>query len=222
MPIRGSLIAPARRLRLGADVLSAAGVVETHLVKERLARFESEHRRYVAAQDDVTTGERQLRAARTRFRATRADLDRSIEDLARALVVDGAPRLNPFAKLGVPSPGQLSRLAVENATKSVDRLVAVLRRARSTSERTSTAIAAVERAMRAIEEAAPDIERIEDELRVARAMRDACGHGWHSAFTALRHGARAAADEGAPRLYAMLFAPPRSKRRSRTPRKARG
>lgn len=219
MPIRGSFIAPARRLRLGADVLSAARVVETHPVNERLARFETAHRRYVATQDDVTTGEQRLRVARIGFRTARGDLDRAVDDLARALIADGAPRLNPFAGFGAPSPGQLSRLAVEKATKSVDRLVAVLRRARSITQQTSTAIAAAERATRAIEKAVRDIERVEDELRIARTLRDAHGHAWHSAFTALRHGARAAADEGAPRLYAMLFAPPRrSKRRPRTPR----
>jgi hypothetical protein len=33
------------------------------------------------------------------------------------------------------------------------------------------------------------------------------GQGWESALAALRRGARAAADEGAPDLYATLFPP---------------
>lgn len=218
MPIRGSFISPARRLRLGASVLSAAHAADTRLVAERLARFAREHRDYVAAQDDVTTGERRLRVARAQVVNGRADLDRALDALARALIANGARRLNPFAALGVPCASQLARLGVATTTKTVRRLVATVRRRRSIDERTSQAAAAVERATRTIEEATATVAAIEETLRAARALRDARSHAWHAAFTALRHAARAAAHEGAPHVHARLFPPPRRPRKRSSPR----
>ena len=51
-----------------------------------------------------------------------------------------------------------------------------------------------------------------DDLRTAahnaHATRDAVAHKWEAALAALKRGARAAADDGAPTLYATLFERP--------------
>ena len=52
------------------------------------------------------------------------------------------------------------------------------------------------------------VQNLQAGIRDARRMRDAIARGWGSAFAALRHEARAAADEGAPELHATLFPPP--------------
>ena len=123
MPIRGPLIAPGLRLRIGASVLSAARVADTRLVKRRLTRFAREHRRYVAAQRKVSAMELRLRAARARLSQCDAMQDEAVETLARALVGDGHRRRNPFAAFGGPSPSKLSRLPFADEAEAVHHLV---------------------------------------------------------------------------------------------------
>ncbi len=51
------------------------------------------------------------------------------------------------------------------------------------------------------------MDKLQASVRDARRTRDAVAQGWESALAALKRGARAAADDGAPQLYATLFAP---------------
>ena len=216
MPIRGPLIGPALRSRIGASVLSAARGADTRFVKKRLARFAREHRRYVAAQRNVIALERRLRAARARLSRCDEVQDEAVEALARALVGDGHRRRNPFAAFGAPSPSKLARLPFADEAEAVHQLVRAIQRDTRISERTSHAARAVDKAAHAVEQAIIQVKQVEATVSGARRSRDAMGRGWHSAYMALKNGARAAADDGAPELHAILFAAP-----SRVPSKGK-
>jgi hypothetical protein len=70
-------------------------------------------------------------------------------------------------------------------------------------------------AARAVEQALDSLAKLQDEVRSARVMRDAVGVQWDSALRALRLKVLAAADDGAPGLYAVLFPPMRRRVRKR-------
>ena len=127
MPIVGPLIAPGLRLKIGASILSAARAIDTRPVKERLGRFEREHRRYVEAQQKVAAMELKLRAAQARLSQCDADRDEAVEGLACALVGDGHRIRNPFAAFGALSPSKLARLPFADEAEAVHRLVAAIR-----------------------------------------------------------------------------------------------
>jgi len=216
VPIRGPLIGPALRLRIGASMLSAAGAVDTRPVKKRLVRFQREHRRYFAAQRKVIAIERRLRTARERLSRLDAAQDEAVETLARALVADGHRRRNPFAAFGAPSPSRVARLPFADEVDVVHRLVAAVRRGGALGERTSEAARAADDAARAVGQAVIRVNEIEAQVRAARRTRDAVGRAWHSAYAGLKRGARAAADDGAPEIHAILF-PAASRARSKRP-----
>ncbi len=226
MPIRGPLIAPAFRLRIGDSVLSAARVLDTRLVNDRLARFEREHGRYVEAQRMVTAIDLRLRAARARLSRCDAVQDEAVESLARALVGDGHRIRHPFAAFGARSPSKLSRLPFADEAKAVHQLVRAVARNQRASKRTTQAARVADDAARAVEQAIIGVEQVEARLRAARHARDAIGRGWHLAYSALKRAALAAGDDGAPEIHAVLFAPPprvpaKRKRRMRPPRSVR-
>jgi hypothetical protein len=196
---------PGMRLQLGASVLSAARAVDTSLVKDRLARFERVHRTYVTAQRRVDAAETALRAAQARLAECDAIQDEAVEILARALVADGQPRGNPFDTFGAPAPGTLMRLPFTEETEAVHRLVAAIQRSKGASPATLEAAQAGDKAAAAVAQAMAPVEKLQEGVRDARRTRDAVAQGWESALAALRRGARAAADEGAPDLYPTLF-----------------
>ena len=198
---------PGIRLELGASVLSAARAVDTRLVKDRLDRFAGVHRTYVNAQRKVDAAEAQLRAAQAHLAECDAIQDEAVETLARALVADGQPRGNPFDAFGAPAPGTLTRLAFAEEAAAVHQLVAAVQRSKDISKATIQAAQAAEKAANIVEEELAPVEKLQETVRDARRTRDAVGQGWESALAALRRGARAAADEGAPDLYATLFPP---------------
>jgi hypothetical protein len=195
------------RLDVGASVLSAARAVETRLVKDRLGRFERSHQQYVAAQRKVEAAESQLRAAQARLAECDAVQDEAVETLARALVADGQPRGNPFDAFGALPPGKLTRLAFIEETQAVHQLVTAVQRNKSVSEATVQAAQAADKAARVVEQALVPVAKLQDTCRDARRTRDAVAPGWESSLGALRRGARAAADDGAPDLHAILFPP---------------
>jgi hypothetical protein len=198
---------PGTRLQLGASILAAARAVDTRVVKDRLRRFEQAHRSYVGAQRKVDAAESQMRAAQAGLAELDAAQDDAVETLARALVADGQPRGNPFGAFDVPAPGTLMRLSFPEEAVAVHQLVAAVLRSKGTSEVTTQAAQAADKAARAVEQALAPVSKLQDNVRDARRTRDAVGQAWESALAALRRGARAAADEGAPDLYATLFPP---------------
>src|SRR5207253_9998425 len=144
VPIRGPHIAPGLRLRIGADVLSAARAIDTRFVKNRLARFERAHRRYIEAQRRVAATELKVRAAQALVSRRDAVQDDAVEALARALVGEGHRRRNPFAAFGAPAPSRVARLPVADEAEAVHRLVATIRRAGRVGKRTSHALRAAD------------------------------------------------------------------------------
>ena len=207
MATRLRTTSPGLRLQIGASVLSAARAVDTRLVKDRLGRFERVHRSYVNAQRKVDAAESQLRAAQARLAECDAVEGEAVETLARALVADGQPRGNPFDAFGVPAPGTLTRLPFGEEADAVHQLVGAVQRSKDVSKTTIQAAEAADKAAGVVEKALGPVTKLQESVRDARRTRDAVGQGWESALAALRRGARAAADEGAPDLYATLFPP---------------
>jgi hypothetical protein len=206
------------RLQIGAGVLSAARAIDTRLVKGRLERFERAHRAYVAAQRKVDAAESQLRTAQTRLAECDAVQDEAVETLARALVADGQPRGNPFEAFGAPAPGTLKRLVFAEEAGTVHALVAAVQRSKGVSKATVQAAQAADKAARVVVQALAPVAKLQDTVRDTRRTRDAVAQGWESALAALKRGARAAADEGAPDLYPTLFPPViRAVTKSKTP-----
>ena len=195
------------RLRVGAGVLSAARAIDTRLVKARLGRFERAHRAYVAAQRKVDAAESQLRTAQAGLAECDAVQDEAVETLARALVADGQPRGNPFEAFGAPAPGTLMRLVFAEEAEAAHALVAAVQRSKGVSKATLQAAQAADEAARVVVQALVPVAKLQDTVRDARRTRDAVAQGWESALAALKRGARAAADEGAPDLYPTLFPP---------------
>ena len=208
------------RLQIGAGVLSAARAIDTRLVKGRLGRFERAHRAYVAAQRKVDAAESQLRSAQARLAECDAVQDEAVETLARALVADGQPRGNPFEAFGAPAPGTLTRLVFAEEAEAVHALVAAAQRSKGVSKATLQAAQTADKAARVVVQALAPVAKLQYTARQhARRTRDAVAQGWESTLAALKRGARAAADEGAPDLYPTLFLPViRAITKSKTPK----
>jgi hypothetical protein len=193
------------RLQLGASLLSAAREVDTRLVKERLKRFEQVHKSYATAQRKVDTAEGELEAAMVGIERLDAVQDHAVERLACALSNDGQPRKNPFAAFGAPSPSTVARQPFAEEVDTVHRLVATIQRSKGVSKETLEAAQAADEAASAVEQALVPITKLEQTVADARRNRDAIAKVWETALAALRRGARAAADDGAPDLYPTLF-----------------
>jgi len=211
---------PGSRRATGVAILAAARAVDTRLIKGRLAAFEKVQRDYIAAQSDVENEDARLRAAQTRVGECDAAQDEAVESLARALVADGQPRANPFASFGTPAPSSLGKLPPADEAKAIHRLVATVQRNKTISKATLQAAQAADKAAKAVEQALLPLDKLQTALKTARHTRDAIGQSWESALAALKRGARSAADDGAPQLYATLFqtlAQPNSKSKKPAP-----
>ena len=80
-----------------------------------------------------------------------------------------------------------------------------MQRSKTISQATRDTARAEEKAAQVIEAALFPIDKLEVVIRDARHERDTVGQTWDTALAALRRGARAAADDGAPGLYTALF-----------------
>src|SRR5258705_499689 len=196
------------RLQQGASLLSAAREVDTRLVKARLQRFEQVHKSYTGAQRKVDAAESELEATLAGIEKLDAVQDHAVETLACALANGGQPRKNPFAAFGAPSPSKIARLPFAEEVDGVPRLVAAILRSKGVSTETNQAAQAADKAACAVEEALAPIAKLEKTVAAARRTRDAIAKVWEAALAALRRGARAAADDGAPDLYPTLFRTP--------------
>ena len=198
---------PGMRLQRGASVLSAAEAVDTRLVKDRLTSFERVHRSYVNAQRKLDAAEAELRRAQGRLEEHRAVQGEALDGLAGALVADGQPLTNPFEAFGAPSRGGFERLGYGEEAEAVHELVTAVLRSKAPSKIVVQAAQAAEKAATSLERTLGPIAKLQDRIFNARKFRDTVGHDWDAALSALKRGARAAADEGAPTLYARLFPP---------------
>ncbi|HXQ21523.1 MAG TPA: hypothetical protein VN812_07610 [Candidatus Acidoferrales bacterium] len=206
------------QLNAGASILAAARTIDTRLVKGRLAAFERAQRTYSAAHDKVSAAEAALDAATTRLGELDADQDDAVDALARALIAEGQPRSNPFRDFSPLAPGRLMAQRNGDGAKAVHQLVTAVQRAKGITKPTLQAAQAAERAARALEQQLAQIEKLHETVSEVRHTRDAVAQGWLTELAAFKRGARAAADEGAPHLYATLFdRPARTNGRSAKP-----
>ena len=206
------------RLETGAAILAAAKVVDTDLVKPRLAAFASVQRSYTEAQRQVDAAEALLKEGQIRLARRDAEQDEAVEGLARALVSSGQPRANPFAAFGAAAPSGVKQLIPAVEAKAIRQLVAAVQRHKPLNKATSQAAQAAEQAARQVEAAQLAVDKREEALSHARHARDDVGETWETALAALKRGARAAADDGAPGLYtALLGGQRRSTRKTSKP-----
>jgi hypothetical protein len=205
------------RLQQGASLLSAAREVDTRLVKDRLQRFEQVHKSYTSAHRKVAAAEAELEATLAGIEKLDAVQDHAIEMLACTLAKHGQPRRNPFAAFGAPSPSTVARQPFGEEVAIIHRLVATILRTNGVSKETTEAAQAADEAASVVEQALAPIAKLEKTVADARRNRDAIAKVWESALAALRRGARAAADDGAPDLYPTLFrTPTRAKSTTKT------
>ncbi len=153
----------------------------------------------------MDAAEGQLSAAQSRLSERDAVQDEAVETLARALVADGQPRVNPFATFGAAAPTAIMRLPIMEETKAIHALVAAVQRNKKLTKPTLQAAQALDKAVHAVEQALQPLDALDAAVRAARHTRDAIGQTWDTALAALKRGARAASDDGAPQLYATLF-----------------
>ncbi len=191
-----------RQINAGAAILAAARTVDTRLIKDRLAAFDRAQQGYVQAQAKVQQADAEVEKAHAQFRTEQQGL---VDTLARALVADGQPLRDPFAAFAGLQTGVLMRLAPAEAAKALPELVAAIRRSKTLGKGTLQAVQSAEKVTRGMEPALARLEALRTVVRDARATRDAVAQAWELALGALKRGARAAADDGAPNLYATLF-----------------
>jgi hypothetical protein len=198
-------LGPGARAEIGVAVLAAAETVVTRLVRERLTAFAAMHERYIEAQRIVAAAEVKLAAAAAVVRRCDAEQDAAADHLARALLLEGQPRANPFRGFGVPSPAVLQRRAAAAEAKAIHKLVAAVRRLPGCAAATLKAADAAASAAGAVEKALAAMLPPAAALHTARLARDAVGQQWNRALAALKLHALAAADDGAPQLHTALF-----------------
>ncbi len=194
-----------RQLNAGAVILAAARTADTRLIKDRLAVFDRAQHGYLQAHSKLQETEAEVEKAQTLFRTEQRGL---VDSLARALLADGQPLRNPFAAFGDVKTGALMNMAPADATKALPELVAAMRRSKALGKTTLQVVQSAEKVARGMEPALLRLEALRTASRDARAARDAVAQAWETALGALKRGARAAADDGAPKLYATLFERP--------------
>jgi hypothetical protein len=193
------------RLKIGAAVLAAAEVVDTHLVADRLRAFDEAHSAYLDAAHKIDAADARLETEKRGLEEVGAAHDAAVEQLAVSLVNAGQPRINPFAAFDADTPGAIKRMPPDEAARAVRSLLGTLSRHGGLSAATLAAGAAVEQATQHVEAALVPFQARQDESRAARRMADVVGRRYDLALRALRHAARAAAADGAADLYDTLF-----------------
>jgi hypothetical protein len=206
---------PAAYLETGAAIMTAAQVVDTTLIQSRLSVFGGAHRDYTEAHLNVVAVEAEISAMQPRLAECDAALDEAVEALANKLVNDGQSRRNPFASFGAKCPSGIKQLDVADKAAAIHKLVVAVRGGKTVGKAILAAAQTADRAAQAMEAALGPLNTTQVKLREAREAREAIAQNWKTTLAALKRGARAAADDGAPRLYAALFGelsrPPRKK-----------
>ena len=195
----------AAQLKPGAAILAAARTADTRLIKDRLAAFDRAQQGYADAHAQLLQAEAALETAQAEFRTEQQGV---VDALARALLADGQPLRDPFAGFGAAPTGTLMRMPPGEAVKALPQLIATIRRSKTLGKLTSQALPAAEKATRAMDQAVTRMDDLRTAAHSAHATRAAVAHKWEAALGALKRGARAAADDGAPTLYATLFERP--------------
>ena len=184
-------------------------MTDTRLVKARLDKFINTHRVFTAAQRKLEAAEAKVRVEQARLTQCDARQDDAIEGLARVLTAAGQPRLAPFASFSALPPSALKELPFADEAKAIHVLVVAVQRGNSGNQMVLDAASAADKAAQEMEAALlGPLDALQKSVLEARHSRDVIGHAWNIALAALKRGARAAADEGAPGLYVALFGVP--------------
>ncbi len=208
---------PEGRLETGATILAAAEVVDVSLVTARLTAFASAHRAYADAQRAVETAEVQLRTGQAQLAQRDAEQDEAVEELARALVVGGQPRSNPFAAVGGAAPSAVKLMPVADEARAIHKLAAAVQADPALGKPAQRAAQLADEAAQKVEVELATVDKLQAGLRAARDARATAGTSWDAALQALKRGSRAAADDGAPGLYKALFGHTRAKKKASAP-----
>ena len=118
------------------------------------------------------------------------------------------PLRNPFVGFGAMTTGTLMRPPPGEAMRALPQLIVTIRRSKTLGKSTLQALPTAEKATRAMDQAVTRINELRTAVHNAHATRDAVAQIWEAALGALKRGARAAADDGAPTLYATLLERP--------------
>jgi hypothetical protein len=193
------------RLKIGSAILAAAEVVDSNPIAARLTAFAAAHRVLTDAERKVDEAEAKLEAEKLRLAQRGADHDEAVESLARRLVNDGQPRPDPFGAFVATTPSEIKRMAPAEAARAVRGLIAAIRRGTHLSSATLAAVQHLEEVTQQVEAAVVPVEQLSGEVRAARQPAEVVARTWQKTLSALRRGARAAGDDGAPDLYGALF-----------------
>lgn len=204
---------PTARIKTGTAIRTAAEVVDTKPVNTRLQAFLTAHTAYVEAQRKLEEAEALLRSEQVRLAAIEPGF---VDGLARALIADGQALANPFAAFGAPSPAAIRSLPLFEKPQAFRDLAASVQRRTTPSPGVLAAVQMVEQLANQLDPTTGTIGSLRSEVAKARQVRDVLGQSWETTLAALRRGARAAADEGAPGLYSALFAQPRRVKKGKT------
>lgn len=196
---------PGTRIAAGDSVLEAAKTIDTKPVAARMASFEKAHLSYSVADVAVKKASEALQKQQSKVAEADVTQDETLVELANALPLDGLPRLNPFKPFGAPPPTKLQGMGYAEEAKAVLALeTAVLKRKNLSKGTIAAAKAAGKAALRVQAELLP-IPKLTKARVDAMTRRDALAQAWETAFAAVKRAARAAEDDGAKGLHAVLF-----------------
>jgi len=207
---------PAGRLQNGAKILAAGQTVDVSVVQKRFDIFATAQMSYTGEHGTVQAAEGLLHDRQTILDQQNLKQDEAVERVAKRLVADGHPRVNPFAAYGVEAPSTMVKLSYGDKAKASHRLVGRMQADSTLSQATHRAMQAGEAAARQMEVDLMPFDKLQAGVRTAREAREAAGTVWDNALRALKRAVRAAADEGAPGLYSALFGYPVPSRKKKT------
>lgn len=210
---------PGARLRAGQRLLIRCHLADTSLITARLQHFTAAHDDYAAAQKAVLAARRDVVEQRARLASLDAARNDAIDALARALALDGQPRMRPLSAYCKTSPSLLKRMAANRKAQTLRLLVLAVHRDTSLSPLCIQAAAALARSGDLVAEARHALDRSEAVLQHEILRRDAIGAIWDKALGALKRRVLCAVDDGAAGLHRFLF--PVERRRRRSVRSAR-
>jgi hypothetical protein len=199
---------PGGRIDVGNAVMEAGKNADTRPVKGRFAVFTKNHRAYLRAEALVERHRARVAAQQATVGELDVIQDEAVDPLASALAGDGQNRTNPFKALGAPAPSVPKSQGYGAEAVTLLALCKKVRKLKGLSKASLRAVAAAERAARAVQAALEPIAALKKAEAAALQARDALAQPWETSFAALKRACRTAEDDGAHGLFAALFQPP--------------
>lgn len=202
----GTLNSPQALIDAGRRVSERFDATAHAVIGADLKKYLTWHSRYASRAEAVARLEASLEVAREALAQADAVRDEATLALDRALIADGAPKKNSFKAFGAPAPAALIDASLEDQGRAVRALIGKLKRAKDSSGAVKSALKALEKADAAVTPKASKVKGAVEALAAARKERDALERPLRRAFSVLKLRAKAAELDGAPGLYADLFA----------------